>query len=615
MRRILTRSDLNLYKPYSLPGKSLLFTLMLIGFLPVLSYGINNPLNLRRACKSANDSDITLKWNLPQDACNSFISYDIYARKDSFTPFSLIDSVKTYSQNQYIHKGAFLQAATWQYFVIIRFNCSGSPTLSSDTLNIDLTQPFDQLIDSVSVDPVSGKYIIGWAKNNSLDLAGYKIYSVVGGNNIEIADLDNTSTSYSDLLSDPQTGTKVYSIAAYDSCNNITAIIDKHIPIKLSVSFDSCNKSFTLNWSSYSGMNILKYRILLNINGTGFIGIKDVSSSSTTYIFSGASLSDGDQVCFIVRGFKSNDTLVSTSSNQICLNADLPDISSVNYISSVSVSDANHITVDWLTDRPDLISVIVLKQSTDGSNYITRRAFKPSSSTIHFLLDSVNTDSLVYYYKVLAYNTCGLLQGSSQLCNTILISASKINPSSNQVIWNSYNSFNAGISAYEVYHGTGDIYQGYTFSLVSSVDSSRQMFTDNLLPDSVANDGVCYYIKAVESFGNQYGVSGAESKSNQVCIPGDMLVYYPNIFRPSSLIKQNQVFKPIGVFIDFKKSKLTIFDRWGNLVFDAPDLTTGWNGTNISGEAYTDDTFIYYSIIYPIKGKPQEFKGIVHLER
>jgi gliding motility-associated-like protein len=601
--------------PYAFELKASLLTLILAACFGIHSFGITDPLNLRRACKAANDSDIVLKWNIPNDGCNSFISYDIYARKDLSSSFTLIDSVKSYSQLQYTHKGAFLQANSWQYFVIVRNDCTGSPTLSSDTLNIDLTQPIDQYIDSVSVDPVSGKYIIGWKTNTSLDLAGYKIYEVIGSNNIEITDLSNTTNQFTDISSDPQSNNKIYSIAAYDSCNNITAIIDRHRAIKLSVSFDSCSKVFSLSWSPYIGMNILKYRVLSNINNNGFNKVKDISSTSSSYNFSSVGLNDGDQVCFEIRGFKSTDTLVSTTSNQICLTANFADTSTINYISSVSVADPFHITVDWITDNSDLISLIVLKQSTDGLNFSSRRIFKPLSNTLHFILDSVNTDSIQYYYKILVYNSCGQFQGTSNVSNTILVKANKIIAGSNQVEWNFYSQFNAGVLKYDIYHGTGDVFLGYTFNFAGSVDSAKHTYIDNNLPSDIANDGVCYYIKATENSGNIYGINGAESKSNQVCIAGDMLVFYPNVFKPNSKIDQNISFKPRGIFIDYKRSSLSIYDRWGNLVYDMVDLTHGWDGNDKSGSPYNDDTFAFFSIVYPIKGKPQEFKGLVHLER
>jgi gliding motility-associated-like protein len=527
----------------------------------------------------------------------------------------LIDSVKTLTQNQYSHKNAFLQANTWQYFVIVRNDCTGSPTLSSDTLNIDLTQPFDQLIDSVSVDPITGKYIIGWKKNISLDLAGYKIYEVVGNNNVELANLNNNTNLYSDLLSDPNASSKIYSIAAYDSCNNITAIIDKHQPIKLSVSFDSCSKVFTLNWSKYIGMNMLKYRILLDVNSAGFIKYKEVSSISQTYSFPGNSFNQGDQVCFEVRGFKSTDTSVTTTSNHICLTVDFADTATINYISSASVIDHDRCSIDWITDNSDLISVIVLRQSSDGLNFITRRQVKPNTNTLSFQLDSLNTDSLNYYFKVLAYNSCGQLQGSSNICRTILLQAAKLIPGINQVDWTKYLEYQAGVSEYQLFHGTGDISQGYTFTQAAIIDSNGITYNDTKLPSEIANDGVCYYIKAIEAPGNIYGVNGAESKSNMVCVSGDMLVFYPNIFRPNSLFIQNKVFKPNGVFINYKKSTLTIYDRWGNLVYQTSDLSNGWDGNDSSGKPLDNDSFVYFSIVYPIKGKPQEFKGMVYLQR
>jgi len=580
-------------------------------------FSITNPLNLRRACKAKNDSDIILKWTIPNDACASFKSYQIYGRSVLSAPFDTIDSVKTLSQNFYVHKGAFMIANSWQYFVVVQFDCNGVPTISSDTISIDFTQTADQYIDSVSFDPTTGKYIIGWKTNTSSDLAGYKIYTVSGSNNIEIADLNNAINQYVDFSSTPATSTKTYSIAAYDSCNNITAIIDKQTPIKLSVSFDSCSHVFSLAWTGYVGFPLSKYEIITSINGGTSFTIRDFLNVSgpLNYALLDTVFHDGDLVCFSIRGRNANNNSISSSSNPICIQVKFISEAIVNYISMVNVIDTASVRVDWFTEAPGFISKALLQQSVNGISFITRRTFIPSSNNTSFTLDSLDTHKNKYYYRIIIYNSCNVAQKPSNVCNSILLTAGKIKPSTIRLNWCDYLDFDANIEKYEIYQGTGDALTGHTYILTATVIPDSLGYNDNNLPENVLNDGVCYYILAYENPLNNYGIIGATCKSNEVCVPGEMIVFFPNAFKPGSLVEKNINFKPRGLYIDYTKSTMQIYNRWGDLVFETNDIQKGWDGTDKNGVQLPEGCYICLANVIALKGKNQFYNGFITLLR
>ena len=191
----------------------------------------------------------------------------------------------------------------------------------------------------------------------------------------------------------------------------------------------------------------------------------------------------------------------------------------------------------------------------------------------------------------------------------------KISKSINRIQWSDYLDFNAGVDRYEIYQGTGDAVLGYTLNLINTVIPDSLGFTDLQFPNEKLNDGVCYQIIAFEKPGNIYGVSTASSKSNRICVPGDLVVYFPNAFRPSSAIDNNIKFKPKGLYIDYTKSWMKIYNRWGELVFETNNLITGWDGTNMNGNPCLADQYVYISYIASLKDKNQNIKGIINLIR
>lgn len=65
----------------------------------------------------------------------------------------------------------------------------------------------------------------------------------------------------------------------------------------------------------------------------------------------------------------------------------------------------------------------------------------------------------------------------------------------------------------------------------------------------------------------------------QITVLEDLLYYVPNAFTPDG-DEFNNVFLPIITFgIDPANYELTIFDRWGELLFESHDTEIGWDGT------------------------------------
>jgi gliding motility-associated-like protein len=109
----------------------------------------------------------------------------------------------------------------------------------------------------------------------------------------------------------------------------------------------------------------------------------------------------------------------------------------------------------------------------------------------------------------------------------------------------------------------------------------------------------------------------------------DLSIYVPNTFTPDGN-EYNQSFQPI-LSEGFKKETyhLTIFDRWGAVVFESKDYRFGWDGTYKFNEHFpVKNGFIFKDIICPDgtyiwkisievlqTGEIKEFLGHVNLIR
>src|SRR4029078_10337956 len=107
-----------------------------------------------------------------------------------------------------------------------------------------------------------------------------------------------------------------------------------------------------------------------------------------------------------------------------------------------------------------------------------------------------------YFYRAITFNSCKQPKDTSNICNSILLSAFKLNKAENRLTWSKYFNFDAGVSKYEIYSGSGDISSGHNFSLLTTLIPDSNGYNDNQFPEIILNDGVCYYILAYENSGN-----------------------------------------------------------------------------------------------------------------
>ena len=69
--------------------------------------------------------DVRLEWNLTPNIQNSFSAWMIYTATNPNGPYTLLDSVKTYSQDNYVHIGANAQNQRRWYYIRSRSGCKG----------------------------------------------------------------------------------------------------------------------------------------------------------------------------------------------------------------------------------------------------------------------------------------------------------------------------------------------------------------------------------------------------------------------------------------------------------------------------------------------------------
>jgi len=101
------------------------------------------------------------------------------------------------------------------------------------------------------------------------------------------------------------------------------------------------------------------------------------------------------------------------------------------------------------------------------------------------------------------------------------------------------------------------------------------------------------------------------SLSNIFEINHNLKLFMPDAFTPNG-DGENDVFIPKGKYVqDFK---MTIFNRWGEIVFYTDKFSEGWDG-NYKGNQATSDAYAYMIEAVDYFGKTVNRKGTVTLLR
>jgi gliding motility-associated-like protein len=110
----------------------------------------------------------------------------------------------------------------------------------------------------------------------------------------------------------------------------------------------------------------------------------------------------------------------------------------------------------------------------------------------------------------------------------------------------------------------------------------------------------------------------ASNESVSVRISRPRNVYIPTAFTPNGDGK-NDVFTAYGGKGVVKINTFRVYDRWGELLYEATNIPTGsetigWNGT-FNGKAMIPDAYVYYMQVEFLDGKVFDYKGDVSIIR
>lgn len=458
------------------------------------------------------NGDVTLTWSTPPDPSATFNSYHIYTANNLAGPYTLLDSIFSYTQTSYTHIGANANAASRYYYIKTRSGCGGMiyanavDTVRSMYLNVN--------------NPSNGTAQLSWnpiaTPTISSSTGVYTIYQEYPSgvwtttgttNNLSFIDsifICNGTINYRIEIADNTGCTSVSSVAGGLFQN----IIVPSIPVFDTLSVDNNNNAL-MNWNTNPAPDVTAYVIYM-FNGSIWAPIDTVYGINNTnynYLLSNADIA-AEQYRIAAIDSCNNISPMSGAFSTIFLQA-APDICNRSALLSWNA---------YPTIGTGLAGYRIYVSTTSLTGPFTYLASVAAGVTTYTA--SGLAPNTTYYYKVTAFDNSGSKTATSNKISfysstpippnfSYLRKASVIND--NYVKIMAYVDTAASTLKYKIMRSTDNV----NFTLIGTVNASPTnpiTYNDN----TAKVDKTSYYYKIINV--DSCGYDGIETNIGQTIL-------------------------------------------------------------------------------------------------
>jgi hypothetical protein len=499
--------------------------------------------------------------------------------------------------------------------------CQSISNVDGDLFS-DVVPPNIPIIDSVSVGSLLGVTgsIISWDQNAWLDTDGYIVYLDVNGTMTPIDTVyGDTNTIYVDVMNDPCTGSNfnTYTVAAFDSCGNVSALAIEHNTMNLTLVKDICDDMITVSWNPYNNMvnGLGGYEIWVSENGLPSTLIATPGPADVSFVHLG--LTDGTEYCYTLKALDATGTITSTSCEK-CMIADKPSQAQFVYVKTATVLPNNAgIEVRVFTDTSGKVSDYKLERLDNGTwTYLKSITPDPTNPVISTIDNSAPVRIQNTSYRVIVVDSCGVDILTSNIGRNVFLTVNANTATiQNELSWTDYTNFAGGPTTYNVYRSIDGVWD--PSPIASGIPySSGVAYVDDVNSLTNTSGGIFqYYVVAVEGPNSFQNIPSDSARSNEVKVIQNPRVYVPSAFNPKSNDPNVNHFFPQGNFISDRDYEFVIYNRWGDIVFESSKVGEGWNGELGNGDEAPQGVYTYYLQFTTSDGILYEKRGTVTIIR
>ena len=420
------------------------------------------------------------------------------------------------------------------------------------------------------------------------DNVTYILQENVGGNNFfDLMELDSDFNSTQLPGRDVKSDAYCYRIITRDACNNTEVVSDDVCVVDIEVTAGKGENVVT--WPNLPvSANFEKVNVYVDNVLT-----EEITNTNQNE-FTHSDVTCNVDYCYFIEVVYSSGII--TQSSEQCVTAqsafEVPELTELN----ASVEGEN-IELTYLFSDEKSIKTLEIYRAENGGDY-EKLPFDEIDFT-SFTDTTVNVNANQYCYRIFATDFCDNVSSDSLTVCTVLLSGEKVDDS-NELSWTSFVGFPFGFSyTVEIMDEQGN--------LLEEVDGlARNVLSYSDFNDPDESTIISYRVKVVADHDNSQ-----ISYSNTIVFIDELVLEAPEAFTPNN-DGLNDTFYLRGQLIT--EYQLSVFTRWGELIFSSNSLENGWDGT-INGKEAPAGPYSYVVKAKDLIGNETEQKGLFMLIR
>lgn len=543
----------------------------------------------------------------------------VYRSIDNGATYALLGETST---NQYtdIIEGICQPRDLYYYVEFTNDNCTFRSMTGSVSGMSDNTAPADPIFEYVTINE-DGYAVLNWALFNATDIFNYQIEVKDGLNWVEhaTAGLTNSFTDdpllYPDNYQNPCEQIISYVLKAVDQCENSsaqnvyspTSILNT---IWLRVDLDgNCQRKASLTWNRYNNMNppVLSYNIYRSEQGAEPIEIANIADDgSELFTFTDDELLEPGHL-FTYHIEATNAASRVSSSCRVDVYPD-PDLLNTFELENVTVFNNDYIQLMGNGDPTIFINEVVIYRSNTTADELKPLMTTSWDSPGMIIPEtSANVNDSAYYYQIVALDACGFPMDSSNVFRSIHLELQDMGEGNVRLNWNAFEGWVENEESHLAEYAIVRLIDGVIDVGYPQYRAPDTLVYNDYVDPSTETGRITYYVEGIRD-------DQVKSRSNEVLLPGEAEIVLPNAFKPDSDFEINQIFLPLVKNVEPSSYLFTVYNRWGQLVFETNDPSTGWDGT-INGTVSPAGIYAYQVIYSDFNGNTFSQRGAVTLLR
>ncbi|WP_158550058.1 T9SS type B sorting domain-containing protein [Runella aurantiaca] len=348
-----------------------------------------------------------------------------------------------------------------------------------------------------------------------------------------------------------------------DGCAN-NAALTSNVVCATPLEVKAENRQNVAAWKEYpNAADFQNYRITRNLVSLGGASLRTNTTQTD------ANVTCGEQYCYQVTVQLAGGA--ESVSPSVCVKAISTEFPSVVQNAFVTVEDEGKINIFSTPPAsgatPAKFKTIFFRTENGSGDF---KEIVSLDNALSYVDNAVNPTQQSYCYRIAYENSCGnRSQPSDPICSIYLSSKS-----GSTVDWTPETPFLVPVNRYqlEILDEQGNPYDQIPVGANTSYSpnvSDQQLFRYRIL--GFAQGG------------------GGNSYSNYYVFKKNALLFIPDAFSPNG-DNVNDIFAPKGQFVD--KSRMIVYNRWGQVLFETSNALEGWDGT-INGQPAVEGTYVF----------------------